>query len=193
MNIMDKDPRVKFLPLTKEIWADFESLFGVRGACGGCWCMWWRLNRKQFEKQKGEMNKQAMKSIVYSGEVPGIILYRDNQPIGWCAVGPRDNYSVLERSRILARIDDKYVWSIVCFFIDKKYRDLGLSFHLIKAAIEYVKSQGGKIIEGYPVEPKKDKMPKIFAWTGFSSAFVKAGFQEVGRRSETRPIMRYYL
>lgn len=193
MNMTDKDIRIKFLPLTKEIWADFEDLFGVRGACGGCWCMWWRINRKEFEKQKGEMNKQAMKSIVYSGEVPGIILYKDNQPIGWCAVGPRDHYSALERSRILARVDNQYVWSIVCFFIDKKYRDLGLSFHLIKAAIEYVKSQGGKVIEGYPVEPKKDKMPKVFAWTGFSSTFVKAGFHEVERRSETRPIMRYYL
>jgi hypothetical protein len=59
--------------------------------------------------------------------------------------------------------------------------------------MRYAKKQGAGILEGYPVEPKKDKMPDAFAWTGIASAYRAAGFEEVARRSETRPIMRYYL
>lgn len=43
-----------------------------------------------------------------------------------------------------------------------------------------VKSQGDRIIEGYPVEPRKE-MPAAFAWTGTSAAFAQAGFVEVAR------------
>ena len=105
----------------------------------------------------------------------------------------RDNFPVLNRSRILNKIDDIAVWSTVCFFIDKKYRNSGVSVQLLRAAIEYVKRRSGKVLEGYPVEPKKDKMPAAFAWTGLASAFKKVGFVEVARRSETRPIMRFFI
>lgn len=134
-----------------------------------------------------------MKAIVHSGEVPGILAYSEGRPIGWCSVAPRDAFPALDRSRVLKKIDEKPVWSIVCFFIAKDCRDKGLSTHLLDAAIQHVKKRGGKILEGYPVEPKKDKYPGVFAFTGFASAFKKAGFVECARRSETRPIMRYYI
>ncbi|HSB09482.1 MAG TPA: GNAT family N-acetyltransferase [Blastocatellia bacterium] len=182
--------RLQFQPLTPERWNDLETLFGARGACGGCWCMLWRLKRSEFEKQKGDKNKAAFKEVVGSGEVPGILAYANGSPIGWCAVAPRERYPALDRSRILKRIDDKPVWSIVCLFIAKDYRRKGVSVELLKAAAEHVRKRGGKIIEGYPVEPRKDEMPDVFAWTGVASAFFKAGFVECERRSETRPIMR---
>lgn len=180
-----------FVPLTKERWSDFETLFGVRGACGGCWCMVWRLTRSEFERQKGEKNKQAMKTIVESGEVPGILALSHGQAIGWCSVAPREHFPALDRSRINRRIDDQPVWSITCFFIEKNHREKGLSIQLIKAAIEYVNKQGGKMLEAYPVEPKKERAPAVFVWTGLAAAFQKAGFVECARRSETRPMMRY--
>lgn len=152
--------------------------------------MLWRLKRSEFEKQKGDKNKAAFKEVVGSGEVPGILAYANGSPIGWCAVAPRERYPALDRSRILKRIDDKPVWSIVCLFIAKDYRRKGVSVELLKAAAEHVRKRGGKIIEGYPVEPRKDEMPDVFAWTGVASAFFKAGFVECERRSETRPIMR---
>lgn len=183
----------EFHPLTKDRWGDFEQLFGERGACGGCWCMWWRLKRSVFDKQKGEGNKQAMKAIVNSGEIPGILAYASGQPVGWCSVAPRQNYSVLERSRILKPVDEKPVWSIVCFFIHKKFRNSGLSTEMINAAKKFVKQNGGEIIEGYPLDPKKGRTADVFVYTGLASAFKKNGFVEVARRSETRPIMRYYL
>jgi len=181
------------LPLTKKRWADFETLFGERGACGGCWCMLWRLTRKEFEQQKGKANREAMKAIVESGKKPGLLAYSGKQPVAWCSVAPRESFPALERSRILKIVDDQPVWSISCFFIHKDYRKQGLSVRILEAAVEYVRKQGGKIVEGYPIEPKKGKTADVFAWTGLASFFKKAGFVECERRSETRPIMRYFI
>lgn len=186
-------PTLHFHPLTPERWADLEALFGPRGACGDCWCMWWRLTRAEFEKQKGQGNKEAMKGIVDSGEVPGLLAYANGQPIGWCAVAPREKFPALERSRVLKRVDDKPVWSVVCFFVAKSYRHQGVSAQLLRAAVEYARDNGATIVEGYPVEPKAASMPDAFAYTGLASTFRKVGFVEVLRRSETRPIMRYYI
>jgi hypothetical protein len=162
-----------FHPLTPERWHDLEQLFGPRGACGGCWCMWWRIPRARFEQQKGVQNKLSLKALVDSGSVPGILAYAAGQPVGWCAVDPRSAYPVLNRSRTL--------------------RHRGLTAVLLRAAIEYVRAQGGRIVEGYPVIPKQADMPAAFAWTGFVSTFEQVGFTECARRSETRPIMRYEI
>jgi GNAT superfamily N-acetyltransferase len=182
--------RLTFHPLTPDRWDDFERLFGERGACGGCWCMWWRLKRSLFEKQKGAGNKRAMKAIVRKGDVPGIIAYAGKEPVGWCAVAPREDYGTLERSRILKPVDDQPVWSVVCFFVERAHRGSGVSVELLKAAVAHAKRHGARIVEGYPVEPKQDRMPDAFAWFGLASAFERAGFEEVARRSPTRPIMR---
>ncbi len=188
-----RESRLTFHPLTLARWADFERLFGERGACGGCWCMWWRLKRSEFEKRKGAGNKRAMKAIVRGGEVPGIIAYSGKEPIGWCSVAPRADYSALERSRILKPVDDRPVWSVVCFFVEKAHRGSGVSVELLRAAVAHAKRHGARIVEGYPVEPKQDRMPDAFVWFGLASAFERAGFEEVARRSETRPIMRFHI
>ncbi|MEJ2545836.1 MAG: GNAT family N-acetyltransferase [Calditrichaceae bacterium] len=137
-------------PLLTENWSDFETLFGPKGAYGGCWCMWWRIPRKEFEAGQGQKNHEAMKAIVDSGIVPGLIAYKDDIPCGWCSVAPREHFATIERSRVLKRIDDQPVWSLVCFFVDKNFRGKAISEKLILGAIEYVKSQEGKIIEAYP-------------------------------------------
>ncbi len=185
--------KINFKPLTIDLWNDFEKLFGEKGACGGCWCMYWRLKRAEYNLKKGNGNKTEMKKIVRSGKVPGIIAYINDEPAGWCSFGERKDFPVLDNSRILKPVDDKKVWSIICFFIAKPYRKSGLSSKMLEFVKKYVKRCGGKILEGYPVEPKQDKMQDVFAWTGFSSAFLKAGFKEVIRRSETRPIMRFLI
>ena len=182
-----------FHPLTPERWTDFEKLFGPRGACAGCWCMYWRLTRSQHDQQQGELNRRSIKALVDSGNIPGILAYVDDEPVGWCSIAPRQQFATLARSRILKPVDDQPVWSVVCFFVTRKYRRQGLTIQLLKAAVEYASSKGATIIEGYPVEPKEGKAPDVFVFTGLSSAFKQAGFKEVLRRSETRPIMRYYV
>jgi GNAT superfamily N-acetyltransferase len=188
-----KSSKLEFHPVTPKRWSDFETLFGEKGACGGCWCMLWRLTRKDFERQKGEANRRAMQAIVKNGAKPGLLAYSGRQPVAWCSVAPREKFPALDRSRVLKKIDDQPVWSISCFFIHKDYRKQGLGVRILEAVIEYVKAQGGKILEGYPVDPKKGKTADVFAWTGLASFFKKAGFVECARRSATRPIMRYYL
>jgi GNAT superfamily N-acetyltransferase len=185
--------QVEFHPVSADRWRDLEALFGPRGACAGCWCMWWRLARSQFNAQKGEGNKHALNGLIEAGEIPGLLAYTDGQPVGWCAVAPRERYPVLERSRILKRVDDEPVWSVVCFFVRKSFRGKGLTTALLKAAVAYAARQGARIVEGYPVESKTSRMPDVFAYTGLASAFRQAGFAEVLRRSETRPIMRYFI
>jgi len=190
---MPKTSGLEFYPLTSERWLDLEKLFGKHGACGGCWCMWWRLPRSEFVKQKGDRNRKALKKIVDSGQVPGILAYSNNEPIGWCSVGPRESFPTLERSRVLKRVDDKPVWSIVCFYVNKQFRRKGLTVALAKAAINHAKAQGAQIVEGYPVKPKAGKTPDPFAYTGLVSSFRNAGFTEIVRPSETRLIMRYAI
>jgi len=186
-------PPLTYKPVTPDRWEDFEAVFGPRGGTGGCWCMYWRLRHSEYEAQKGDTNKQLMKGIIDSGHIPGIIAYAGDQPVGWCSVAPRDEFTRLDRSRILKPVDDRPVWSIVCFFIPRKHRRKGVMKQMLTAAVDYAQSRGAKIIEGYPVEPKKDTTPDVFAWTGFAEAFREAGFEEVARRSETRPFMRYYI
>ena len=181
-----------FLPATKERWDDLVTLFGERGACGGCWCMFWRVPRKQFEAQKGDGNKRALKRIVAKEQAPGILAYSGDEVIGWCAVAPRSEYVALERSRILKPVDDQPVWSVSCLFVKKEYRRKGVSEQLLRAVVDFAVKSGAKIVEGYTSDAKQT-MADPFLWHGVSTAFARAGFKEVARRSPTRPIMRVTL
>jgi GNAT superfamily N-acetyltransferase len=182
-------PEFTFHPVTADCWSDVERLFGPRGACAGCWCMWWRLSRAEWNKGKGEGNRKAFRKLVRSGVEPGLLAYVDGEPAGWCAIAPRREYPRLGGSRILKPVDDQPVWSVTCFFIARKFRRQGLSAQLLKAAVDFAKASGARLVEGYPHD-LKSKSADVFVYTGLVSAFRQAGFKEVARRSKTRPIMR---
>jgi GNAT superfamily N-acetyltransferase len=179
-----------FRPATASRWRDIVRLFGPRGACAGCWCMYWRRTRSEFERGKGAGNRGALRRVVRSGEVPGLLAYDGPAPVAWCAVAPRDAFPVLGRSRILQPVDDTPVWSITCLFVRRDYRRRGVTVPLLRAAADLVGGRGGRVAEGYPVDPGQTSYPATFAFTGLASAFRQAGFKEVARRSATRPIMR---
>ncbi|MGH9748515.1 MAG: GNAT family N-acetyltransferase [Candidatus Polarisedimenticolia bacterium] len=186
-------PRLVFRPVTSARWPDLERLFGERGACGGCWCMYWRQRQSEYQRLKGEGNRRRLRALVKGGAVPGILAYLDGTPVGWCAVAPRASYARLARSRVLAPVDEAPVWSVVCFFIDRAHRLTGMTAALLRAAAAHARRRGGRILEGYPIEPRRGDVPPPFAFTGLAAAFRKAGFREVARRSDTRPIMRLVL
>ncbi|HOX26082.1 MAG TPA: GNAT family N-acetyltransferase [Candidatus Krumholzibacteria bacterium] len=177
-------------PATADRWADLAALFGERGACGGCWCMAWRLPRKDWEAGKGDRNRRALQKIVRAGAEPGILGYVGDEPVAWCAIAPRTDYVHLARSRVLKPIDDAPVWSVSCLFVKKAFRRQGLSVAMLRAAVEFAAARGATIVEGYPVEATMERTPDPFVWTGLPSAFLAAGFVEAARRSPTRPIMR---
>lgn len=179
-------------PATADRWADVVALFGRRGACGGCWCMYWRRSAAEYERGKGQGNRDALRRLVAGGATPGLLAYAGGAPVGWCAVAPREAYPRLERARVLKRIDDRPVWSVVCLFVAKDCRRRGVSVALLEAAAAFAASRGARMLEGYPVEPR-GAMPDAFAWTGTAAAFRAAGFREAARGSPTRPIMRRAL
>jgi GNAT superfamily N-acetyltransferase len=184
---------LSFRPVTTREWPDLQRLFGPNGADGGCWCMWWRQTRAEFQRSRGEANRRAMEKIIAEGEVPGLLAYAQGQPVGWVSVGPRERFPVLDRSPTLRRVDDQPVWSIVCFYVARAWRRRGLTRRLIEAAADYARSQGARIVEAYPIDPAHRAARADTAFTGRIPTFLKAGFREAARRSAWRILMRRNL
>ena len=179
-------------PLSKKNWNKFVQLFGEKGACGNCWCMYFRLNKSAFnEGKKEDGNKNAMHDIVWKDKPTGLLGIYEGQAIAWCAFAPREDFMKLENSRVHKRIDDKPVWSIPCFFIHKNFRKQGVSVELLKGVTRYAKEKGIKIIEAYPAIPTQEKLPDAFVWVGLYKSFERAGFKIVDNTSKNRPMVRY--
>ncbi len=187
--------RVMVRPLTPERWPDLETVFGPKGAYGGCWCMFFRRSRAEWAAgcaDGGKGNKRAFKKLAKDGDEPGLLAYVGRTPVGWCALAPREEYGGLARSRTLQPIDDQPVWSITCFYVARPYRRQGVTVALLEAAARFVRRRKGRILEGYPSDPKA-RWPDAYAYQGTVSAFVRAGFVEVKRVSKGRAIMRRVL
>ncbi len=160
--------------------------------------MTWRLTAKAFNAGKGASNREAMRALFEAGRdagnaPPGLLAYDGDQAVAWCSIAPRREFKRLETARVLKSVDEEEVWSVSCFLVRKSHRKRGLSLRLLQAACDFVRARGGRVIEGYPIAPTKTPYPVVYAWTGFYEIFLTAGFTEVLRRSETRPIMRKVL
>ena len=196
MNIPSgNDKALTFRPLTPETWDDFEALFRQPGDQKGCWCVFWRVTRREFQENMGEGNRQLMRAIVGMGRVPGILAYRDGEAIGWCSVAPREEFHSLNRSRTLKPIDERPVWSITCFVVAKPYRNQGMTRALIEAAVDYARRNGAQVVEAYPLTAVPHDSPFLEGelYMGLVSTFLSLGFREAARRSERRVIMRLEL
>jgi GNAT superfamily N-acetyltransferase len=152
--------------------------------------MWPRLRAAEWKKGLGDRNRRAFRRRAAASPPPGVLAYVDDRPAGWCSIGPRDEFVRLEGSRVMGRVDDRPVWSVVCFFVRREHRGRGLAVELLRAAVGLAARHGARLIEGYPVEPRAGRTDSAFAWTGLASTFARAGFREVARRSATRPVMR---
>ncbi len=177
-----------FAPATPDRWDDIEALFGPRGACAGCWCMWWRLTRAEFQKNAGQGNRRAFKKLVEGGAVPGVLAYDGDAPVGWCAVEPKQAYPSLLRSKA-KMVDEQPCWSVPCFFVAKSHRGQGLSAALLAAAVKHARAQGATLVEGYPIDTDKRAMD-FSSFVGAARIFRDAGFAEAARPSPSRPVMR---
>ncbi|MGH2573383.1 MAG: GNAT family N-acetyltransferase [Actinomycetota bacterium] len=176
-------------PLTRDRWKDLVELFNRPGGSivRGCWCMYYR--KTGWGAGPSERNKRALKSLVVSGTVPGLIGYEGGSAVGWISLGPREDYEKLRRSPVMKPVDDKPVWSIVCLYVEPRARGRGVSEALLKGAIEYARSRGATLLEPYPVD-KSERSHSDFMWFGAKRMYDRAGFKEVARRKETRPVMR---
>jgi GNAT superfamily N-acetyltransferase len=165
--------------------------------------MWWRRKRSEWSKDRGAGNRRALRKLVESGEPPGLLAYVGSEPAAWCALAPREDYPGIGRSRLfkslVERAGDRLAqrarptWSVTCFYVARAHRRKGLTVRLLREAARHARSRGARLLEGYPVEPKKGLAPDAWVYTGLAAAFRKAGFREVARPSPTRPVMRRVL
>jgi GNAT superfamily N-acetyltransferase len=184
-------------PLTPERWSDLEMLFGARGCsvARGCWCMFYRRSGAEPVPpgmRRAEFNRGQLRTLVDTGTSPGLIGYRDGVPVGWISLGPREQYPKLARSPVMKPVDDRPVWSIVCFVVPAAYRRQGVAAALLSSAVAWARRRGVRLLEASPVDrtgPRRDDS----LWFGTASMFERAGFDEVARRKRTRPVVRKSL
>jgi GNAT superfamily N-acetyltransferase len=178
---------LRILPLTPDLWPALEDLFGERGACSGCWCMYWRIG-SHYRKHPSEINKAEFHRVVAKGPAPGLIAFDGELAVAWCQLTPRNALSWLDRSWV--RIDDRSVWSISCFYVRIGYRRRGITATLIEAAAKMATAAGVSALEAYPLD--RSLSPSAPS-TGFVSTFRRAGFKVVAHRTPPRPVMRIEL
>jgi GNAT superfamily N-acetyltransferase len=189
--------RIAVKPLTPDTWGDLVELFGRPGASipRGCYCMCYRRSGKH-EPSPGisysESNKRELKALVDRGEIPGLLGYDKDRPIGWVSLGPREDYAKLKRSPVMKPVDDKPVWSIVCFFVDANARHRGVAAAMLKAAIAWAKNERVALLEAYPCDKPRRSVDDSM-WFGAKAMFDRAGFVEVARRKPLRPVVRKSL
>jgi GNAT superfamily N-acetyltransferase len=178
-------------PLTRDRWDDLATLFDRPGDPKGCWCMYYRVRGREFEQLWGKGAKAAFQQVVEQGPPPGLLAYRDQTPVGWCAIAPRESYPRILRSPVIRPIDDQPAcWATVCFYVRRDQRRGGVAAALLEAAVEFAAANGAEAVEGYPKETDGARKHANEMFVGSMTMFVEAGFEEVGRRSPLRPIMR---
>ena len=178
-----------FQPVTRGRLPDLARFASRHGKFGYCSCMRWRMTSTDYHESTKEDRSTALAALVTQGKPVGVMAYRGHEPVGWCSIAPRETYEGLERYRALPRLDERRVWSVVCFFVDRHERRQGVTLGLLKAAVAYARSRGARTIEAYPVQPAS----RLYTYMGSPSTFRKAGFQDVTPRGQTRMVMRYVV
>jgi ribosomal protein S18 acetylase RimI-like enzyme len=187
--------KLSILPLTPERWPDLEALFNAKGCsvARGCWCMYYRRSGAREPLPAGttaaQANRAGLKKLAHNETPPGLIGYRGKTPVGWVSLGPREGYAKLQRSPVMKPVDDKPVWSIVCFVVPSEHRGQGVARALLDGAIVYARKQGATLLEAYPVD-KPGRSHDDAMWFGAKSMYDDAGFEEVARRKPQRPVVR---
>lgn len=186
--------KLTVLPLTPERWPDLEAIFRATGCsvARGCWCMAYRRSGRHAPPPgttRAEANRRELKALVDAGRPPGLIGYRDEVPVGWVSLGPREDYARLARSPVMKPVDDQPVWSVICFVVPTRYRGRGVARALLAGAVAYAREQGARLVEAYPVD-KPDRSKDDSMWFGAKSMYDQAGFAELARRKPHRPVVR---
>ena len=179
-------PILEFHPVTAEQLPDLARFSKRHGKFRYCSCMRWRMTSADYHRSTTVSRVAALDALVRQGTPVGVLAYKDGDPVGWCSIAPRETYAALERYQALPRVDDAPVWSVVCFFVDRRVRRQGVTLGLLKAAVEYARSHGAEIVEGYPVEPGS----RLYTYMGSPSMFRRAGFHDVTPAGQARKVMR---
>jgi hypothetical protein len=181
--------QLKIRPPTPDLWPALEDLFGHKGACNGCWRMYWRIGAA-YRKRSGNENKFEFREIVQTGPPPGLLAFDGDRAVGWCQLTPRDALPWLDRTWRLKRVDGQPVWSLSCFYVRIGYRKRGITSALIAAAFKAAQRAHAPALEAYPLDASKSPSA---SGTGYVTTFARAGFKTVACHTPPRPIMRHNL
>ncbi len=189
-------------PLTPPEFDALAELFAT-GDPRWCWCQYFRRrgmdwSNASWDDNRTELARLAAAASVTGGPPPGLVAFRGGDAVGWVSLGPREDYERLAHSKLLAPIDDRPVWSIVCFVVAAAVRRRGVARALLDAAIEYARERGVRTLEAYPLHEARGKVPSNSAYVGTQSMFARAGFTVAAERrwnqdTLPRPIMRLEL
>ncbi len=186
---------VEIRDCTPERWPDVVAVFEGPGDPGRCWCQWFYRGAR-VERAFADRNREGLEKQV-AARPPGVLAYVAGEPSGWCAVAPRPSYTRLARSRVLAGVPeeeraDPAVWSVTCFVVRRPARRRGLRGALLAGAVDLARRGGAKVVEGYPVDVDRPG-PAAGLYPGPLPVFLRAGFTEVRRTSQGRPVVRLTL
>jgi GNAT superfamily N-acetyltransferase len=171
-------------PATLDRFEDVATLLGPsEGKPHGCWCLYYRLTSSAFDRLRGEERPAHLRDLSAGEHAPGVLAYRERQPVGWCALGPWSQMGRLQRSRTIPRIDERPRWSIVCFVVRAGNRRKGVASALLAGAIDYAAANDVALLEAYPVETDGHRISSSFAYVGTTDMFERAGFQRVQETS----------
>lgn len=176
-------------PVTRERLDDLRRFSEAHGKFRYCSCMRWRMTSAEYSRSTKETRIAALDALIVKGTPVGVLAYADGEPVGWVSVAPRETLGALERYRALARVDERPVWSVNCFFLDRRVRRQGVTLDLLRAAINYARSQGATLIEGYPVATGA----RLYTYMGSPETFRRAGFVDVTPPGRERLVMRYIV
>jgi ribosomal protein S18 acetylase RimI-like enzyme len=186
-----------FAPLTPDRLDDLATLFDQPGDPKWCWCASFRVRRRAKGVPPGE-NRAVLADAAERDPAPGLIAYRAGRVVGWVSLGPREDFVKLAHWKALAPVDNRPVWSIVCFVVGRRDRGQGLAGALLEAAIDHARANGATTLEAYPADTGGERIPSPVAYNGTLSMFERAGFTIVARRTfnrtlPARPIVRLEL
>src|SRR4029079_9143191 len=133
---------VQVRPLTAETWDALAELFREGGDPRWCWCQYWRLRSKDMAAAKVPQLRERLHEQALSTEPPGLVAFDGDRAVGWVSLGPRTDFERIVRSRVIPTIDDRPVWSIVCFAVATTARGQGVARALLDAAIDHARERG---------------------------------------------------
>ena len=189
--------QLAIVPANEVSWDDLAAIFGTTDA-GRCQCQRFKIvgciwRDSTQEERTAMFRAQTACGDPESPTTTGLVAYLDGEPVGWCAVEPRNAYPHLRRTPWVGRDEDKddaTVWAITCFVTRLGYRKRGVTYALARAAVDFARERGAAALEGYAMitQPGKE-----ITWgelhVGALSVYEEAGLRPVSRPSKRRVVM----
>jgi GNAT superfamily N-acetyltransferase len=147
----------------------------------GCTCQYFRMSSGDYSRSDEETRVGALRRQLEGTPAPGMVAYAGEFPVAWCGFGPRTDLERLVRSRTIPKVDDRAVWSIVCFNVRTGYRRQGITKGLLAAVVDYAREMGAPALEAYPIDPENSRVSTAFLYVGTVRTFEEAGFHRVAQ------------